>query len=406
LQGSRSKRRIAALGAACAAVVVIAWIALGRDGRAAAPAYVTEELDRGPIAATVTATGVVEPVVTVQVGTYVSGPVIALDVDFNSLVKKGQRVAQIDPAPFAMKVRGAEANVANARASVQKARADLTRKELALRRSRELQGRDFLSQDALDAAVSDAEQARAQVAVEEAAVRQAEASLEDAKVQLRYTDIVSPVDGVVISRTIDVGQTVAATFQTPTLFEIAEDLAKMRVRASVSESDIGGVAEGQIGTFGVDAWPGRRFTGKVVQVRSAPVAVQNVVTYDVLVEEDNADLALRPGMTATVEITTAHRDDALRIPLKALRFRPEPQGAAASAGAGSAPARNETPTAYRVASGELERVELRTGIRDERYAEVLGGELASGDPVVVAYPPTANGSAPSSSSPFQPRRFR
>jgi HlyD family secretion protein len=404
VQGTRSTRRLAALGVACAALLATGWAVLGRDGRASTPAYVTEELSRGPIAAVVTATGVVQPVVTVQVGTYVSGPILAIDADFNSPVKKGQRVAKIDPAPFEMKVRGAEASLANARASVEKARADQTRKDLALARARELHGRDFLSQDALDAAVSDSAQARAQLALEEAGVRQAEASLDEAKVQLAYTDIVSPVDGVVISRTVDVGQTVAASFQTPTLFQIAEDLRNMNVVASVSESDIGGVAEGQTATFGVDAWPDRRFTGRIVQVRRAPIAVQNVVTYEVLVGVDNADLALRPGMTATVEITTASRDDALRIPLKAIRFRPEGENGAAGAAPG--PGRAEKPAAFRVVSGALERVALETGIRDERFAEVLGGDLEAGDPVVVAYPPSANGSAPSGQSPFQPRRYR
>jgi HlyD family secretion protein len=407
VQGRRSGRRIAALGAAFAVILAVGWALLGRDGRAAAPAYVTEPLTRGAIAAVVTATGVVQPVVTVQVGTYVSGPILAIDADFNSPVKKGQRVAKIDPAPFEMKVRGAEANLANARAAVAKARADLTRKELALARSRELQGRDYLSQDALDASVSDAAQARAQVALAEAGVRQAQASLDEAKVQLSYTDIVSPVDGVVISRTVDVGQTVAASFQTPTLFQIAEDLSKMNVVASVSESDIGGVAEGQAASFRVDAWPDRSFAGRIVQVRRAPIAVQNVVTYEVLVEVANADLALRPGMTANVEITTASRDDALRIPLKAIRFRPEAANGAAGAAPAPVPARAETPAAYRVAGGELERVELKTGIRDERWAEVLeGGGLADGDPVVVAYPKAegGDGAAPAQ-SPFQ-RRFR
>jgi HlyD family secretion protein len=405
VQGTRSRRRIAALGVAGAALLATGWAVLGRGGSAAAPAYVTEELSRGPITAVVTATGVVQPVVTVQVGTYVSGPILAIDADFNSPVKKGQRVAKIDPAPFAMKVRGAEASLANARARVEKARADQTRKDLALARSRELQGRDYLSQDALDAAVSDADQARAQLALEEAGVRQAEASLEDARIQLGYTDIVSPVDGIVISRTVDVGQTVAASFQTPTLFQIAEDLRQMNVVASVSESDIGGVDEGQTATFGVDAFPDRKFTGRIVQVRRAPIAIQNVVTYEVLVGVDNADLALRPGMTATVEITTASRADALRIPLKAIRFRPEGENGAAGAAAG--PARAEAPAAFRVVSGELERVPLETGIRDERFAEVLdGGSLSAGDPVVVAYPPTAAGSAPAGQSPFQPRRYR
>jgi HlyD family secretion protein len=229
-------------------------------------------------------------------------------------------------------------------------------------------------------------------------VRQAEATLDDARIQLGYTSIASPVDGVVISRNVDVGQTVAASFQTPTLFQIAEDLAKMRVRASVSESDIGGLAEGQGASFTVDAFPGRPFEGRVVQVRSAPVTVLNVVTYDVLIEVDNTSLALRPGMTATVSIVTAHRDDALRVPLRALRFRPE-DAAAGAAGEG--------PVAFAVeGGGALRRVALQTGIRDERFVELTGGELAAGDRVAVAYPPSEEAAAPGPTSPFQPRRYR
>jgi HlyD family secretion protein len=403
VQARRSVTRIGAALALGLALAAATWALLRSGERAAAARYVTEVVDRGPITSTVTASGVVEPVVTVQVGTYVSGPILALYADFNSPVARGQIVAKIDPAPFEVKVRQAEAELANARAGAEKARADLARKELGLRRSRELRGGDFLSQDALDAAVSDEAQAKAQLALQEAGVRKAEAALEEARVQLGYTDIRSPVDGVVISRNVDVGQTVAASFQTPTLFQIAEDLAKMRVRASVSESDIGGVAEGQAASFGVDAWPGRRFEGRVVQVRNAPVSILNVVTYDVVIEVDNASLALKPGMTATVAITTAHRDDALRVPLRALRFRPEtPPGAVAAA----APS-EDGAAAFRLgAGGALERVALRTGVRDERFAEVLGSDLAAGDAVAVAYERSAEPVSPAPQSPFQPRRPR
>jgi HlyD family secretion protein len=360
---------------------------------------VTEAVDRGPLAARVTATGVVEPLATVLVGTYVSGPIQALYADFNSVVKRGQLVAKIDPAPFEVRVRQAEANLANARAKREKAQADLARKEASLARSRELHARAFLSDDGLELAVSEEAQARAQLTLERAGIAQAEAALEEARIQLRYTDIVSPVDGIVISRKVDVGQTVAASFQTPTLFEIAEDLSRMRVRTSVSEADIGGVAEGQTASFGVDAWPGRRFEGSVVQVRSAPVTLQNVVTYDVVIEVANPAHELKPGMTASVEITTAQREDALRVPLRALRFRPEGEAAAA----GTATAADAAAAYVLDGGGALRRVELRTGIRDERFAEVLAGELAAGQPVVVAYQRSGEGEAPEASSPFQPR---
>jgi HlyD family secretion protein len=386
----------AALGVGLAVgLALLGWALLGRGGGAAQAGYLTETVERGPIAAVVTATGVVEPVTTVEVGTYVSGPIRAIYVDFNSPVERGQVVAKIDPAPFEVKVRQAEANLATARARVEKARADLALKRLALERARQLRERDFASQGTLDAAVSDEAQARAELTLEQAGVAQAEAALQEARINLGYTDIRSPVDGVVISRSVDVGQTVAASFQTPTLFQIAEDLSKMRVLASVSESDIGGVAVGQAASFGVDAWPGRLFEGRVVQVRSAPTNVQNVVTYDVVVEVDNADLALRPGMTASVTITTARRDDALRVPLRALRFRPVDESP------------GEGPEVFAVEpGGGLRRAALQLGIRNDRFAEVLGGSLAPGDAVAVAYRQSPDLEAEEKRSPFQPRRLR
>jgi HlyD family secretion protein len=357
-----------------------------RDGDE--PSYVTEKVDQGRIAATVTATGTVNPVKTVQVGTYVSGPIIALDVDYNSPVKKGQRVAKIDPAPFESKVLQAEANLANAKAQVQKAQADLALKKLTYERNKELRGRNLIAQGDLDAAHSAYQQAVAQLALDEAGVKQATASLQDARISLGYTDIVSPVDGVVVSRNVDVGQTVAASFQTPTLFLIAQDLTKMQVDSNVSESDIGSVHEGQAASFTVDAYPGRTFHGRVAQVRNAPITVQNVVTYDVVVAVDNEDLALKPGMTATVTITTAERDDALRIPLRALRFDPT-RAEVTTTPPSAAPAhpRPEASPAVWVLDpdGRLRRVEIQTGLRDDDHAEVTGGDLRAGQAVAVAF---------------------
>lgn len=353
------------------------WGDRDESGRAG---YVTESLGRGPVTATVIATGVVNPVTTVQVGTYVSGPIIALDVDFNSPVSKGQRVAKIDPAPFQVKVRSAEANLSNARAKVTKSRADLDLKRLTYERNRELRGKDLIAQNDLDTAKSNYDQALAQLALDEAGVKQAEAALQEARINLNYTDIVSPVDGVVVSRNVDVGQTVAASFQTPTLFLIAQDLTRMQVDASVSESDIGSVRDGQTALFTVDAFPGREFRGSVVQVRNAPVTVQNVVTYDVVIAVANPDLALKPGMTATVTITTGHRDDVLRVPLRALSFNPD-HGEKAPA----TPRRDAAPTVWRLAvDGTVERVEVKTGLRDEQFVEVESSTLKPGDEVAVA----------------------
>jgi HlyD family secretion protein len=338
--------------------------------------FLTELVDRGEIAAIVTATGTVNPVTTVQVGTYVSGPIRAIDVDFNSPVRKGQRVAQIDPAPFQVKVLRAEANLATARARVEKARADAALKKLTLERSEQLRKRNLSAQEELDTARSNYDQAVAQVTLEEAGVKQAEAELAEARINLGYTDITSPVDGIVVARNVDVGQTVAASFQTPTLFLIAEDLTKMQVNANVSESDIGTVRDGQTASFTVDAYREREFTGSVVQVRNAPITVQNVVTYDVVIAVDNPSLELKPGMTATVTITTDRRQDVLRLPLRALRFRPEP----------AAPSRGgDTPAVWLLdGRAALRQVEVETGLRDEQHVEVLSGALREGDRVVVA----------------------
>ena len=285
--------------------------------------YVFESIDRGRVESAVTATGTLNPLSSVQVGTYVSGPIRAIDVDFNSIVTRGQRVAKIDPAPFQVKVEKAEASVANAAARVVKDRADLSLKKLTWERNLELLPSQLISQNDVDMARSAYDQALAQIDLDIAAVRQADADLADARINLAYTDITSPVNGVVVSRNVNVGQTVAATFQTPTLFLIAEDLTKMQVDTSVSESDIGAVKDGQPAHFVVDAYPGRQFDGMVAQVRNAPTTVQNVVTYDVVVAVDNPTLELKPGMTANVTILTAQRANALRASTRALRFNPE-----------------------------------------------------------------------------------
>ena len=360
--------------------------------------FLVEQLDRGPVVSTVTANGAVNPVTSVQVGTYVSGPIKAIYADFNSQVTKGQLVAKIDPASFQVKVQSSEAAVANAKAKVLKDKADLELKRLTYERNQKLLDRKLVSQNDLDTAKSNYDQAVAQLALDEAGVQQAQADLHAAKIQLSYTDITSPVDGVVVSRSVDVGQTVAASFQTPTLFLIAQDLTKMQVDANVSESDIGGVATGQPVTFGVDAYPDRDFPGKVVQVRNAPINVQNVVTYDVVVAVDNPKLELRPGMTATISIRTAEAEDGLRIPVRALRFRPErPVRAEPSATRSPAPRtlgaesdlrreKTHSPAVYvPLPNGDLKRVKVQIGVQNESYAELVSGELHENDAVIVGY---------------------
>jgi HlyD family secretion protein len=348
--------------------------------------YVTAAVERGSIASTVTATGTVNPVTTVQVGTYVSGPIKSIYVDYNSPVKKGQLVAKIDPAPFQVKVAEAEANLANARAKVEKDRADLQFKKLTLERNRELLARNLIAQNDLDTAKSNYDQAVAQLDLDKAGVKQAEASLQEARINIGYTDITSPVDGVVVSRNVDVGQTVAASFQTPTLFLIAQDLTKMQVDTNVSESDIGGVRDGQEASFTVDAYAGRTFHGRVAQVRNAPITVQNVVTYDVVIAVNNPDLALKPGMTATATITTARADDVLKIPLRALRFNPSRKPRAEETPGTATRTQHGAPAVWVIqGDGSLKQVTIETGIRNDDEAEVISGALQPGEQLAVAF---------------------
>src|SRR5437899_5192346 len=397
-------RRLA-LGLVIAALGVVGYLVLGWTRRSAGdPEYVTAPADRGPITPSVAATGTVNPVTTVQVGTYVSGPIQAIYADFNTPVRRGQLLARIDPRPFQVKVDDAAAALANARAQLDKDRADAALRALTLGRTRALRGGGIVSASDLDLAVSQDRQARAQVALDEAQIQSAEAKLREAQVNLAYTEITSPVDGVVVARNVAVGQTVAATFQTPTLFLVAGDLTKMAVDASVSESDIGGVAPGQEVSFTVDAYPADTFRGRVEQVRNAPVTLQNVVTYDVVIGLENADLRLKPGMTASVTITTASRADALRVPTGALRFRPPAAGGdGGSAAAADAPGERGPRVWVTDGDGQPHAVGVTTGIADDRFTEVASG-LREGDRVITtlhrAAPSASTGSAPS----FAPAR--
>jgi HlyD family secretion protein len=382
-------------------VALVSYYAYTRRSRTA-PKYITAEVNRGPIIRSVVATGTVNPVITVQVGTYDSGPIIAIYADFNSPVKAGQLIAKIDPRPFQVKVNQAVAALANASAQLAKDKADATYKKLTFERDSKLLKEKVVSQDVFDNAHSACDQAAAQVALDYATIQQRQADLDEAKVNLDYTNIVSPVDGTVVSRNVDVGQTVAASFQTPTLFLIARDLTQMQVDTNVSESDIGNVQAGQTAQFSVDAFQDRVFEGTIGQVRQAPMTVQNVVTYDVVVKVANPEFLLKPGMTANVTIITGRRNSVLRVPLQALRFSPDKGNAAASNL--SAPA--NLPRQGRVwveERGALRPVSIITGLDDGNYAEVLNGGLKPGDVVVVDEVRTAiaTGGAPSAS----PLRF-
>jgi HlyD family secretion protein len=294
--------------------------------------YKTIPIQNGSVRATVTATGTVNAVKTVLVGTQVSGTLKELHVDFNSQVKKGQVIAEIDPASLQAQVDQARANTLAAKANVEKAKATLEDAKKTRDRNRQLFSKDLIARSDLDTSEATHDSNSAQVNVVTAQVAQTEAAQRFAETNLRYTKIVSPVDGIVVSRNVDVGQTVAASFQTPTLFTIAQDLTKMQIDTNIDEADIGKIKTGQDAEFSVDAYPDRTFRGIVEQIRIAPITVQNVVTYDVVIKVDNSDLTLKPGMTANVSVVVANKEKVLKIPNAALRFKlPETAGVKVSA---------------------------------------------------------------------------
>ena len=335
--------------------------------------YKTVRVDRGPISAVVTATGTVNPVIMVQVGSQVSGIITTLYVDFNSIVKAGQVVALIDPEPFQAKVNQARANLKTAQSNLFKAQTDLAQRRLDLDRMKELRPQGFVAQADLDNAQTNYQDAIAQVDLSRAGVDQAAAALASAELDLKHCTIYSPVAGIVVSRNVDVGQTVAASLQAPTLFLIAQDLTHMQVDANVSEADIGGVAEGKEAEFTVDAYPSQPFKGTVVQVRNAPISIQNVVTYDVVIGVDNRDLKLKPGMTANVSIVTLRKDHVLRVPNAALRFRPP-----------GAPIERKKAVVWKLDNkGVPHPNPVQAGIVDAAFTEVVGGDIQEGDAVIV-----------------------
>ncbi len=348
-------------------VIVIAaagwwWSSQGKPAEAQ---YRTAPVDRGDISAQVSANGTLNPVVLVNVGTQVSGTVRRIEADFNQQVKAGQVLAELDPALFQAALAQSSANLANAQAQLRLAEANAAR-------MRTLFGKEYVSRQELDQALAAREQAMAQVRVARAQVTRDQTNL-------GFTVIRSPVDGTVINRQVDVGQTVAASFQTPTLFQIGKDLTQMQIDSTVSEADIGQVKVGQPVKFLVDAFPDANYSGAVRQVRLNARTEQNVVTYNVVVDVANPDLALMPGMTANLRVEVETRPDVLRVPTAALRFRPPVDPAAE---------RGSTPRGAAVhvlgADGQPVRVAVRTGISDKAYTEIVSGELKPGDAVIVA----------------------
>jgi HlyD family secretion protein len=390
------KRRIVIAAAAAVLLLLVGWRVLRPP---AAPRYETVAADLGPVISRVTASGTLSALVTVQVGSQVSGRIQSVLVDFNSRVKRGQLIARIDPQLFEAAAEQARANLMAAEGNLLRAKAQATDADRQAKRARALADQKLVAVADAETAESSAEAARASVAAAEGTVAQAKASLHQALVNLGYTNIVSPTDGVVISRSVDVGQTVAASLQVATLFVIAEDLGRMQVDTSVSEADVGKLRAGMPATFTVDAYPGERFTGTVRQVRNAPTTVQNVVTYDAVIDVANPELKLRPGMTATVTFVWAERKDVLRVPNAALRFRP-PANLLAGSDGGARPskgdgapkgreARDADPapvnrrTVWVLEQGKPRQVTLTAGITDGSVTEVIDGELKAGDACIV-----------------------
>ena len=387
------------LGVVAAGVVAAgAWVVLGKQDKVVAP-FLTAAVDRGTVIQSVSTSGTLTAVTTVKVGSQVSGIIASLHADFNDRVRKDQILSTLDPTPF-------EAQVAQTRAQLQRTQVAAQDAESKWKRQRALFAAQLASEDQLDSAKAALDQALAQVT-------ELQAALDRAETNLRYSIIRSPIDGVVVSRDYDVGQTVAASFQAPTLFTIAEDLTRMQLTCDVDEADIGQVKVGQPVRFSVDTFPERDFRGTVAQIRLSPKTANNVVTYPVIVDVSNEDLALLPGMTAEVRVQVAEARDALRVPSSALRFRPEllgmngkpgarpgmAGGGAGAPGMGGRPGQDQRTRGSEGAGkggrsarvylapakpgGMPEAVEFTPGLTDGQYVEVTKGELAEGTKIVV-----------------------
>jgi HlyD family secretion protein len=402
----RGRRKLVVIVAATLALigVVVGYRRLSRRSEAA---FETTAVDRGRIMAKVTATGTLSALVTVQVGAQVSGRLSQIFVDFNSQVTKGQVLAKLDPDFFSAALEQTRANYTAAQANVLKAKVQATDADRQFKRAQSLAERDLIAAADRDTAQATADAARAQVQSAEASLEQSRAALHQAEVNLTYTTIVSPINGIVLSRSVDVGQTVAASLQAPVLFLIAEDLSKMQVDTSVAEADVGKLSPGMEASFTVDAYPAERFHGKVRQIRNAPQTVQNVVTYDVVIDVNNADLKLKPGMTANVTFVHADKTDVLRVPNAALRFRPPPEmlgrparGASEAKTPDKAAATPDQRTVWVLREKTPQPLIIRTGVSDGTLSEVTSGHLEAGDQVITdlkagrATNPQASGGPP------------
>jgi HlyD family secretion protein len=387
-----SRKARVLLGLAVLAAGILIYLS---NATPSAQAYRFESIELGEIRQTVSANGTLNPVSLISVGTQVSGTVRKIHVDFNSKVEKGQLLLELDDAMLAAQQRQSNANVLSAAASLELATANEAR-------MRDLFAQEFVSRQELDTAVQAKKTAVAQL-------QAARASADKDKANLSFSKILSPVSGVVVDRSVDVGQTVAASLQTPTLFKIAQDLSKMQIDANFAEADIGSIRVGQTVHFNVDAFPNRSFEGVVRQIRLNPTNQQNVVTYDVVIDVDNPGQILMPGMTAYVSIAVAERNNVLSLPNAALRFKPANLDAKSTAPNGGSKAKPGNKSAgfpgkvYVLRDGKPVSVSVTLGITDNRRTEIIDGSLKAGDEVIVGEV-LENGSG-SPSSPMRMRMF-
>ena len=335
--------------------------------------FKTQKLERGNITETITASGIINPISTVSIGTQVSGTISEIYVDYNSEVKKGQLLALIDPDVFEATLAQRAAALEIAKAEVDVIKNDITYYQKHFERIKKLKASNYSTEKELEGAQRDYDNSVVQLALREAQVKQAEAAMQLAQTELNYTKIISPVDGIVISKSVEVGQTVAASFSTPELFSVAEDLTKMQIDTSVVEADIAKVKEGQTAEFSVDSYPDVVFIGRVTQVRNEPITVSNVVTYNVIVEIDNKDALLKPGMTANVTIITNKKENILLVPNQALRFFMD----------------DAQTNLYKergiwiMEDGKPKRVAIKLGVSDDNNTEVISDELHEGLEIIT-----------------------
>ncbi len=357
------------------AVLVLSGVCFGISKIKKAAQYKTEKIEKCSISQSVDASGTINPVTTVNIGTQVSGTISKIHVDFNSEVKKGQLLAEIDPALFQAAVDRAQSDLIAARANAQRVESTLAFDKQNYERYKKLYGKNYVSKSELDLAEATYKSNSAQLNSMKAAINQTGAALKTNLTNLKYSKIISPVDGVVVSRNIDVGQTVAASFQTPTLFMVAQDLTKMQIEVSVSEADIGLIKMGQEVDYTLDGYPDIIFKGQVTQVRISPTTVQNVVTYTVIVSVDNPDGKLKPGMSANVSIVVNKKDDILCAPLDAFKFTPtEITGGK----------KFKEQGVWIMQGGKPTRVEAESGIKSIENVEIISKELKEGDEIIIS----------------------